>query len=311
MAAPALLTYMRDKPMPASLSIPDSPSQDTIRHDRTSGFPPEVFFGVSAEGFPVARVGVVAYAMIPTRSGKHYLATALLPLSRPMAEWTQSDFFGHSGNLADETEFHAKISELAEHHRERTALNRKESFERTGTPWGISQSATIYAEGVTCYSTAGHGGFKLSAARNRKVDPVLRVKGGWYEEDADWAIVAISFPDLFTAFERRHAEKTVKDHWPDAWEAIFGRVLLPGESVEKDRRAFETEHANDWMVTAAINSKHNPGFVETVATIGGRRDGGEQRRFLVPSCEYNQGRFGFVIDLSRHLPYEGPSDFIG
>ena len=109
------------------------------------------------------------------------------------------------------------------------------------------------------HSTAGHGGFHLSATRNRKIDPMLRSAGGWYEEDAEWAIVAITFPRLFTAPERRHAEQTIKDSWPNAWEAIFRTILGPGESREKDRRAFEEAHADDWIVVSAINSDHEKG----------------------------------------------------
>jgi hypothetical protein len=89
-------------------------------------------------------------------------------------------------------------------------------------------------------------------------------------------------------------------------------VLQPGESHEKDRRAFEREHAGHWIVTSAITSKHEPGFVEVVATLGGKRGPGtEERRFLVPSDEYGIGRFGFVIDEARHQIYGGPSDFAG
>ena len=120
------------------------------------------------------------------------------------------------------------------------------------------------------------------------------------------------FPELFTSFERRCAERSTKDSWPDAWEAIFGTVLRPGESHEKDRRAFHEAHAGDWIVVSAIASGHRKGFVECVATPGGqRRAGTEERRFLVPADEYAVGRFGFVIDPSRHAVYAGPSSFIG
>jgi hypothetical protein len=141
---------------------------------------------------------------------------------------------------------------------------------------------------------------------------MLRAAGGWYEEDAAWAIVAITFPHLFTGFERRCAEKTIKDSWPHAWETIFGTVLAPGDSREKDRRAFEAEHAADWIVVSAIISDQVKGFVECVATPGGKRGPGtEGRRFLVPSAEYDIGRFGFVIDPDRHAVYAGPSGFVG
>ncbi len=267
----------------------------------TPGFP-GVSFGTSADGMRVARVGDTAFAMAKARDDRHYLVTAWR-LGRPMGEWTRDDFYGHSGELADEAAFSARVLENAEHQREKRALGRKEICSRASTPWGASQGGTLYAE---------HGGFHISAARNRKVHPLLRAEGGWYEEDEGWAAVAITFPHHFTAFERRCAERTVKDSWPDAWEAIFGTILQPGESREKDRRAFEREHADHWLVASAITSKRVPGFVEVVATLGGKRGAGtEERRFLVPSGEYSIGRFGFVIDEARHQVYGGPSDFVG
>ena len=132
-----------------------------------------------------------------------------------------------------------------------------------------------------------------------------------YKEDECWAIVAIHFPHLFSSFERRCAERTIKDGWPDAWEKIFGTVLGPGESRERDRLAFEKLHAADWIVIAAITSDHEKGFVECVATRGGKRGQAvEERRFLVPSTEYRVGQFGFVIDEARHRAWDGPSDFV-
>jgi len=272
---------------------------------------PAVSFGRSADGMVVVLVGDTAFAMLPGRGGKHFLATGWR-LRRPMTEWTRADFYGHSGDLADEAAFRGRVLENAEHQREKRALGRRDIHSRANTPWGTSQGATVYAEGVTAHSTAGHGGFHLSGERNRKVHPTLRAPGGWYEEDECWAIVALTYPHLFTAFERRCAERTVKDSWPDAWESIFGTVLQPGESRTKDRGAFELEHANDWIVISAITSSHQTGFVECIATPGGKRGAGtEERRFLVPSSEYDIGRFGFVIDPGRHRVYGGPSDFIG
>ncbi|MBD3847388.1 MULTISPECIES: hypothetical protein [Bosea] len=276
----------------------------------TEAFPP-VEFGRSSEGFPVARVGDNAFAMLPGPNQRHYLASGWR-ISRPLVEWRRSDFFGHDGALSDEAAFRARVAENAEHQRERKALGRREAHSRAPTPWGTSQGATEYAVGVICHSTAGHGGFHLSAERNRKVHPMLRVPSGYYEEDEAWAIVAITFPELFTGFERRCAEKTLQDSWPDAWEAIFATVLQPGESVEKDRRAFEREHATDWIVVSAITSSRQKGMIECVATLGRKRaPGTEKRRFLVPAGEYEVGRFGFVIDPDRHQVYGGPSDFVG
>ena len=174
-----------------------------------------VEFGMAIDNVLVARVGDTAFAMLPGRDGRHYLASGWKG-DQPLAEWRRSDFHGHSGDLADEAAFRATVYKHAEHQREKKAFGRVEIHSRAQTPWGVSQGATRYAEGIECHSTAAHGGFKLSAERNGQVHRLLRAKGGWYEEDSAWAIVAITFPDLFTGFERRCAERSVKDSWPDA-----------------------------------------------------------------------------------------------
>jgi hypothetical protein len=268
-------------------------------------------FGHSADGILVALVGDNAFAMMPGRDGTHHLAIGGR-IALPMAEWTRSDFYGHGGDLADEAAFRSKVLEQAQHFEERRRLGRRDIPGGAHTPWGPSQGGTVYAEGVTSHSTAGHGGFKLSADRNRKVHAMLRVSGGWYEEDECWAIVAFTFPHVFTTLERHSAERTIKDSWPDTWEAVSGTILAPGESRRKDQRDFEIAHTNDWVVVSAITSEQQKGFVECIATPGGKGGAGmEERRFLVPADEYDIGRFGFVMDPDRHAVYAGPSSFVG
>lgn len=271
-----------------------------------------VEFATSADGMPVARISDLVLAMVTSPNGFAFLASAV-SAHRPLAELTRADFIGHDGRLTDEAEFRARVAETAGHKRHLAALNRVQTRMSASTPWGGSQMAVIYAEGVVAHSTAGHGGFHLSTDRNAKVLPLLRKDIAWYEEDCEWAIVAISFPDLFTAHERSLAEKTIRNTWPDAWEAIHGAKLTEGESWTMDRRAFDQRHAADHVVISAIFSDQHPGMTEVVAVVGGnRKSGNDGRRFLVPSDEYaGRGRFGFVIDLARHAEYQGPSSFIG
>lgn len=274
---------------------------------------PGVEFGRSADGLLVARVGDNAFAIVPGRNGGRFLSTAWR-LSRPIAEWTRADFYGLSGILADEQAFRAHIAQHALHQQQRAALGRDQIQSRAYTPWGPTQGATLYAEGILFHSTAGHGGFQLSAEHNARVHPSLRAADGFYEEDCDWAAVAQAFPELFTDYERSAAQDTIRNWHPDAWEAIHGTTLEPGQSREKDRRAFEERHAADWIVVSAIHSDQVSGFTEVVATIGGKRSAGVvSRRFLVPRDEYgiDGNRFGFVIDEARHRPYDGPSSFVG
>lgn len=256
-------------------------------------------YGTTSAGLLAARVGDLGYIAIPAKGG--FRLASGWRLTRPIAEWTENDVFGSEGIVADKAGFRAHIDAVTLHLNQRQALGRKETRMRVATPWGLSQGATIYTEGVVCHSTASHGGFKLDRARNAAMHPALRIKGGWYEEDGDWARVAVGYPDLFTDREKAMADRTLRDWEPDAWEAIHGRTLTADQSFTRDRERFEREHAGDWVVIAAVRSDHHPGFVETVATIDGRRDACIARRsFLVPSDDYVAGRHGFVIDPASH-----------
>ncbi|WKL23720.1 hypothetical protein QYR00_24810 (plasmid) [Agrobacterium tumefaciens] len=271
-----------------------------------------VEFANSADGLPVARIGDLVLAMVTSYSGFAFLASAAF-VRRPLAELTRADFIGHDGRVADETEFRMRVVETAGHKRDLAALNRVQTRMSASTPWGASQMAVVYSNGVIAYSTAGHGGFHLAADRNAKIHPLLRKDTPWYEEDCEWAIVAFSFPELFTGHERSTAEKTIRNTWPHAWEAIHGCELAEGESWAKDRRAFDECHAADHVVISAIFSDQYPGMTEVVAIVGCDRSAAkDERRFLVPSDEYaGRGQFGFVIDPARHAEYHGPSSFIG
>jgi hypothetical protein len=93
-------------------------------------------------------------------------------------------------------------------------------IEGSPTPWGPVQQFEELAPGIVQVSTAGHGGIWVSAERLEKM-PVKRTafsQGGWFEEDVDWALVAIAFPE---AFERKPpiwmetARSIVGRHWPE------------------------------------------------------------------------------------------------
>lgn len=255
-------------------------------------------YGTTGDGLMAARVGDMGYIAIPARDG--FRLASGWRLSRPMREWTEADIFGSEGTVADEAAFRVHVEDIAVHLMQREALGRKEVRMHLSTPWGMSQGATVYAEGVVFHSTASHGGFKLDRARNAGLHPALRIKGGWYEEDGSWARVAIGYPDLFTDREKILADRTFRNWEPDAWEEIHGHALTAEESFTRDRERFEREHARDWVVISAMRSDQHPGFVEAIATMGGRRDALQTRSYHVPNEEYVAGRHGFVIDLKRH-----------
>lgn len=88
-----------------------------------------------------------------------------------------------------------------------TAITRHKSVH---TPWGASDYAKPYGEGITLYGTPSHGGFKVSDELLATMKPEVVAcvdKGGWFEEDCDWAFVALSFPDRFAADEIANAHR--------------------------------------------------------------------------------------------------------
>lgn len=110
--------------------------------------------GKSADGLTVARVGDMVFALLPGRNGQHFLASAWR-VSRPLADLKRDDFYSHDGMIEDETAFHFRMFEQAEHSRELRSLARRSARIHCNTPWGPSQGTTIYSEGVVSHTTAG------------------------------------------------------------------------------------------------------------------------------------------------------------
>jgi len=255
-------------------------------------------FARTTENLLAARVEDLAWLAVPVDGGIK-IASAWR-LSKPLPHWTHADFHSAEGVVADEAMFRAHVKAIAEHRRQLPALKRVTIDSRIATPWGRPAHSVRYADGIVSYSTPSHGGFHVDKEQLAVMPAVLRNDGGWYEEDEQWAKVATAFPALFTDYERDHAERTLRDWMPDAWEAIHGRKLAPAESFMRDREHFVVTHAKDWVVIAASRSDDHPGQVECVATEGGRYGDTPKRTFLVPSDEYRIGRHGFVIDENRH-----------
>lgn len=263
----------------------------------------EAEFAETRTGLLAGRVQDLAFLAVPVEAGLRILTGWRLRAAMPA--WINADFSGAEGIVAEEAAFRAHVEEIAQHRRELRVLARWRSEDRSSTPWGPAQTSELYSKGVVFHSTAGHGGFHIDAGRNEAMHPALRNEDGWYEEDCEWAKVATAFPELFTAHERRIAERTLRNALPDAWEAVHGRTLDPCDSFEKERRQFLADHAADWIAVSAIRSNDRDGMIEVAAKLGGDRAAPVLRCFLIPSDEYLVGRHGFVVDLTRHEEVRG------
>ena len=87
----------------------------------------------------------------------------------------------------------------------------------TQTPWGLAQTEKVIAAGITRYDTASHGGYHLTLERQAEMPADLRgyepwAGPGWYEEDCDWAIVCLAFPEYFPPESYRFAVDTLRDN---------------------------------------------------------------------------------------------------
>jgi hypothetical protein len=161
------------------------------------------------------------------------------------------------------------------------------------TPWGEPQHIVLLSEDIVSVSTASHGGLKLSDEQNQLIPEYMRNEDGWYEEDCEWAKVAVVFPPFFKGPERVSAEKVLKHWFPDEWEVFYGKVLKPGESCTRDEEEFRKNHNDSLLVTSAYGSWADwvpAGFVGCVAHVGGRdrhgKANGLERVFLVPAEKY-------------------------
>jgi hypothetical protein len=184
------------------------------------------------------------------------------------------------------------------------------------TPWGMSDSCSPIADGITFYGTPGHGGLLVSTECVAKMHPALarisghgsQCGGRWFEEDCEFAAVAAAFPEEFEAkgYKRETAHQSLKEWHPDEYCEAFGPFPAEESGVLR-RRRFRAMHKNDLGVVSAIGI--DGGLVRCHAVKGGRMQNGSYppgepvRIFLVPKREYDtrspDGHF--IIDPERHL----------
>lgn len=143
------------------------------------------------------------------------------------------------------------------------------------TPWGAADWAINYAEGIDCFSTPGHGGFRLSAVRRLQMPAGLRGfvgygGPGWYEEDCDWAVVALAFPEVFEAHDVWAAVRTARGFSDGYGASLRAWLDSPGAaSVLAIAARFELENGHKF--TSGNEGTAGNGWFIEARTINGSR----------------------------------------
>lgn len=174
------------------------------------------------------------------------------------------------------------------------------------TPWGQSQTSKKYATGITFYSTAGHGGIKVSDGLNKLIHSTWRNDSGWYEEDCEWAIVAFHFQGVFEE-HLDSAIKILKDWYPEKFERVSGCQVQPHESFKLRRKAFEAENINNFVGSTAYGDWDSRVPKDHVGVVMKRKCDGAEKFIIVTKEHYDgRGEFGLVMSggcVSEHLIY--------
>lgn len=158
------------------------------------------------------------------------------------------------------------------------------------SPWGRIEFEEKIADGIYNVSTPGHGGLKLDAARNRRVNPVWRRAGGWYEEDCEWAIVALTFPDeVFPEPESQDRAHKYGKHWfPDEYSKVTGTEVLVEESLVLHQRAFDERTKDKFVGVAAFGSWEKSVPEGMVGVVLRHQGTGVEKNVLVTQDAYDK-----------------------
>ncbi|CAI9912057.1 TPA: hypothetical protein MXR76_005351 [Pseudomonas aeruginosa] len=123
-------------------------------------------------------------------------------------------------------------------------------MKQLSTPWGPAEHITEVAPGIQRISTASHGGYRLSKARQQQLSHALGADIEWFEQDEEAAIVEAAFPFAFDQFK---GLKRLYDIYPELVVPICG---ISAEEFFKNRteqllKMFH-DHPGAWFIGQSI-----------------------------------------------------------
>lgn len=186
----------------------------------------------------------------------------------------------------------------------------------TITPWGIADTVKDKAgDGtVLVVTTSGHGGIGIHAAR--AMPAYFRSKALvagdwlWYEEDLDWAMAALSFPDLFPE-DQESAKSTLLNFHPNEYEKHYGHRPTAAESIVVAERERNERLKDKFTVSSGFGDWAWDVPAGFVYASGRRMSDGATEGFLVPKDQYVNVHELVLDDFQKWkpdmtLPYSKP-----
>lgn len=171
------------------------------------------------------------------------------------------------------------------------------TLKKLWTPWGVAQDVETLAEGILNVGTASHGGIHLDKVRNEMMPESVRNANGWYEEDCEWALVAMVFPAAFSEKDAIAARHRVLNDYPEAFEALTGEKPTVESSRVLAERAFEAATLDAFIVRCAYGDWHSAVPEGMVGVIARRESDKKEIGLLLCSEEYKRSSpFGFVVE---------------
>lgn len=167
------------------------------------------------------------------------------------------------------------------------------------SPWGQPHSTKMQAPGVWCITTASHGGFYVAPEILATFPPAIRAfkpwaGEGWFEEDCDWALVALALPSAFDGRSIHHAIMTVRNS-RDYFNGTDIEAYLTGtaQGREAARKGAEWYTANAMLFEFGCMSGGGDGCSGQIRRV----DGGET---LLYHCkEWPEIESPFTLDQAR------------
>ncbi|GAB3282409.1 DUF7007 domain-containing protein [Kineosporia babensis] len=117
-------------------------------------------------------------------------------------------------------------------------MSRPSTLTPAWSPWGsIQESEELGEDGILLVRTATSKGYFIPGQANDKVYPAWRVRTGWYgqgERDGHWAIVVITFPELFPRRTVEAAHALQRQARPSEYRTAVAEGQIQAENPGAD-----------------------------------------------------------------------------